>query len=475
MVGARTVLRVGERLGEGSQGVVHLAVLPSGAAVAVKWYRETTASLTQRRAIAALIAHGRPHDAFLWPIDLVTSEQIRGFGYVMPLRDGRFISFAQMLSEPTQPSFRVLATIARELVDAFAALHFSGLSYRDISFGNLFVDPERATVAICDNDNVGTDSAPVAVYGTLRFMAPEIVRGEVAPSTVTDLHSLAVLLFYLFVHGHPLDGARFLDGWSGDGVSGDGASGDGASEEDRALRHYGTAPLFVFDPVDDANRPLPDDPMRVWWRIYPRFLRDLFTTAFTTGLRDASLSGRITEGVWRRTLLRLCDSVERVSGVPGRAFLRRRRTSCPVLELRGGRIRPRPARHQRRQRRHGSRRAADRAPPASKPGVPDCGGHGGTAPRASWRTRGPQSVGGTVDHPPGGRGHQGGGPRSALGGAADDDRLRAGHGGPARSGERRAPDAAMAGRGAAAAAIGSGGRSECQRSGEQRSEGAASE
>jgi eukaryotic-like serine/threonine-protein kinase len=41
----------------------------------------------------------------------------------------------------------------------------------------------------------------------MRFMAPEIIRGEALRSTLTDLHSLAVFLFYLFVRGHPLEGA----------------------------------------------------------------------------------------------------------------------------------------------------------------------------------------------------------------------------------------------------------------------------
>ncbi len=302
MVGAGTTLTVGERLGEGGQGVVHRALLPNGAPFALKWYRPTTDSPEQRDVIASLVAHGRPHPAFLWPIDLVASDDVAGFGYVMPLREPRFISFAQMLSEPRQPPFRVLATIGRELVDAFAALHFGGLCYRDVSFGNLFVDPTTAEVAICDNDNVGLDGGHVAVYGTLRFMAPEIVRLEALPSTVTDLHSLAVLLFYLFVHGHPLDGSRVANTytWGDDGH---------VSEEDLAFTHYGTDPLFVFDPDDASNRPVPGDLMLTWWRIYPAFLQDLFVRAFTTGLRDASLSGRLTEGVWRRALLRLHDCV----------------------------------------------------------------------------------------------------------------------------------------------------------------------
>jgi serine/threonine protein kinase len=45
------------------------------------------------------------------------------------------------------------------------------------------------------------------VLGTPRFMAPEVVRREAAPSDQTDRYSLAVLLFYLLMGGHPLDGA----------------------------------------------------------------------------------------------------------------------------------------------------------------------------------------------------------------------------------------------------------------------------
>ena len=44
--------------------------------------------------------------------------------------------------------------------------------------------------------------------GTPTFMAPEIVRGEAYPSRNTDKYSLAVLLFYMMMLHHPLDGQR---------------------------------------------------------------------------------------------------------------------------------------------------------------------------------------------------------------------------------------------------------------------------
>src|SRR5215471_389021 len=92
MVRAGTPITVGERLGEGGQGVVH-AVTIGGAAYAVKWYRYGQAG-ELRKSIAALVERGRPHRAFYWPIDLVVSDELAGFGYVMPRLEPRFSSFA---------------------------------------------------------------------------------------------------------------------------------------------------------------------------------------------------------------------------------------------------------------------------------------------------------------------------------------------------------------------------------------------
>jgi eukaryotic-like serine/threonine-protein kinase len=300
MVRAGTPVTVGDRLGEGGQGVVH-AVTIGGAPYAVKWYRYAPSS-ELRKSIAALVERGRPHKDFIWPIDLVTSNEVSGFGYVMPRLEPRFSSFAQLVSRPEQPPFRTVITIGRHLITAFEALHSAGLCYRDISFGNLWVDPDAAEVAIIDNDNVGLDSGEVFVWGTLRFMAPEVVRRECAPSSLTDLHSLAVFLFYLFMHGHPLEGVRTDESYSW-------ADNDHHSETDLALRHFGTEPVFIFDPVDHSNPPRPGDPVAVWWRLYPKFFRAVFERAFSAGLRDPSGIGRVAEGVWRRALIRLADCV----------------------------------------------------------------------------------------------------------------------------------------------------------------------
>jgi len=68
---AGTPVLMGERLGEGGQGVVHAAQI-GGASCAVKWYRAVPKPKELRDSVAALIHNGCPHPAFIWPFDLVT-------------------------------------------------------------------------------------------------------------------------------------------------------------------------------------------------------------------------------------------------------------------------------------------------------------------------------------------------------------------------------------------------------------------
>jgi DNA-binding helix-hairpin-helix protein with protein kinase domain len=315
--------------------------MPDGTVVALKWLNNNPWIDAQRRSLSELTRHPRPHPAFAWPIDLVEAPETEGFGYVMPwISPSRFVTLTEMLESP--PPLRVLAGIGRELADAFSKLHASGLCYRDINFGNLRVDPLSVQVAIVDNDNVGVVGGTSFVRGTLRFMAPEVVRGLGEPSTESDLHSLAVFLFYLLVHGHPLEGARVRTSytWREHGH---------ISETDLAVRHFGERPLFIFDPADRSNAPEPGDPTTRWWPIYPRFVQELFERAFGTGLRDSAVGSRVAESEWRRAMVRLGDSVTTCScgasvffdpEYPAKACWRCARTlqSPIVLDIRNRRL-----------------------------------------------------------------------------------------------------------------------------------------
>jgi DNA-binding helix-hairpin-helix protein with protein kinase domain len=286
---------VEQYLGGGGQGEVYRASL-AGQPVALKWYFPTQATAAQRKALETLVQKGAPTAKFLWPIDIAISPRVPGFGYVMPLREPRYRGIVDLMKRRVEPSFRALATAGLGLAHSFLSLHAQGLCYRDISFGNVFFDPQDGDVLICDNDNVTIDGVGHGgVLGTPRFMAPEVVRGEALPSTQTDLWSLAVLLFYMLLVHHPLEGKR--------------EAAIHALDLPAMNRLYGTHALFIYDPRDDSNRPVPGlhDNAIVFWKLYPQFLRELFTRAFTAGVRDPH--GRVRESEWRAALVRLRDAI----------------------------------------------------------------------------------------------------------------------------------------------------------------------
>ncbi|MEP7305869.1 MAG: serine/threonine protein kinase [Acidobacteriota bacterium] len=287
--------RVLRLLGGGGQGEVYLADL-HGKLVALKWYRPIAATPRQQTGLEELVRKGSPDERFLWPLELAFDPQTPGFGYVMLLREPRFKSLYDLMKCRIAPSFRTLATVGLSLSDAFLRLHSQGLCYRDINFGNVFFDPDTGEVLICDNDNVAVDGEDEGVLGTPRFMAPEIVRGDARPTSQSDLFSLAVLLFYIFMVHHPLEGAQ--------------EASIKALDAPAMKWLYGTKPVFIFDPVDRCNAPVPGlhDNAVIYWSIYPQFFRDLFTKAFTDGIRDPR-NGRVRESEWRATMVRLRDSI----------------------------------------------------------------------------------------------------------------------------------------------------------------------
>ena len=284
-------------LGSGGQGEVY-QVRVEDQLMALKWYfpQYIASDSGLRKRLEDAIRKGAPTDRFLWPLELVEDPEKRTFGYLMPLRDPRFKSIAGMMRRHIEPSFRALCTAGFELAHNFLELHSKGLCYRDISHGNVFLDPDTGEICICDNDNVDvTGKADGGVFGTPRFMAPEIVRGEAYPSTETDLFSLAVLLFYMFFLHHPLEGRKEAEIHCFDLPA--------------MKKLYGLEPVFIFDPQDNSNRPVPGlhDNAIIYWEIYPEFLRELFTRAFTDGLRDPE--GRVRESEWRKAFVKLRDSI----------------------------------------------------------------------------------------------------------------------------------------------------------------------
>lgn len=298
--GTLTVL---DFLGGGGQGEVYRVRTDAGER-ALKWYFPSTDGVLQRRIVRDLVERGSPDARFLWPQALV--EDATGFGYLMGLRPPRFVGLPELFSRRVSTGYRALLTACVNLVEAYRGLHAAGIAYRDISWGNVFLDPRTGEVLVCDNDNAIAEGERVTISGTMDFMAPELVcaTDNAQPCTQTDLHALAVLLFMILMNHHPLCGRLELQ--------------IRCLNAEAKTKLFGRDPVFVFDPHDDRNRPLPGEQDTVihTWNAAPASLRALFESVFTTGLRAPD--ERVRESQWRDILARLVDLVMPCQGC-GRA------------------------------------------------------------------------------------------------------------------------------------------------------------
>lgn len=298
---AATVIRC---LGGGGQGQV-FEVDFAGERMAMKWYfpaclgRDPALRQRLRNCIRAAV----PNASFLWPILVLDpSPQSRGslhiaapsFGYMMKLRPPHYVGAVEHIAGRTSISLRNVLRAAFFLAEAFHALHSKGLCYKDISLGNLFLDPASGQILICDNDNVDVNGSELGgVRGTSGFMAPEVLLGRARPCTSSDLFSLAVLIFRLLTRHDPFRGRLELQIRCLDDLA--------------RRRLYGEDPVFIFDGQDSRNRPDPIEhpaPL-LTWPIYPPHLQELFQQSLGVGARDPAR--RAYTGQWLKVLARCLD------------------------------------------------------------------------------------------------------------------------------------------------------------------------
>ncbi|MBN2795051.1 MAG: serine/threonine protein kinase [Clostridia bacterium] len=290
-----TVLTIVKFLGSGGQGEVYEVATPQ-ARLALKWYFVQTGTDKQKNTIKKLVSTGKPDERYLWPIALAEVHGKKSFGYLMPLRPPQFSNIVDLMKRRIEPSFDAVVTACIQLADSFHKLHEKALCYRDISFGNFFFHGRTGDILICDNDNVThTAIQDAGVLGTPRFMAPEIVRGDIKPNIQSDLFSLSVLIFYMLMMHHPLEGKQ--------------EASIKCFDLPAMTKLYGEQPIFIFDPLNRSNRPLPGyhDNALAFWPIYTEKVRQTFIKTFTQGLRMPSV--RPSEKIWRDILIDLKNSI----------------------------------------------------------------------------------------------------------------------------------------------------------------------
>jgi len=277
-----------EYLAEGGQGEVY-KVDYDGKQCALKWYKRPVPPDVFYENLASNVKKGAPNEHYLWPL-MLTAKYKGSYGYIMELRPQKYHEFGEFLLNRVRfKSYETMLTAAINIVESFRLLHSKGYSYQDVNEGGFFINPMDGDVLICDNDNVAPYGINLGVKGMPRYMAPEVVLDQTRPNTHSDRFSLAILLFRLFYIDHPLEGKYTIQYPLTDAIG---------------AQLYGVNPQFVYDPMNDKNRPDPVAQPNVIkrWGMYPPDLQMTFTKAFTKGMKD--INNRITEVEWEETLVR---------------------------------------------------------------------------------------------------------------------------------------------------------------------------
>jgi len=204
-----------ERLGGGGMATVWMAEdTRLGRRVAVKVISDALAAqapYVERFRREARIAAGLSHPNLVKVYDF-GSDGERPF-LVMEYIEGAVLG----RGSAERPAARAQVdseTLARELLDALGHIHAAGIVHRDVKPANVLVGPDarpRLTdfgIAQADDWTGLTETGQV--IGTLKYLAPEVARGQPA-TPQSDLYSLGVLLSEVSAGDRSPNLARLID------------------------------------------------------------------------------------------------------------------------------------------------------------------------------------------------------------------------------------------------------------------------
>jgi Protein kinase domain len=190
------IYRLLGRLGEGGQGVVFLAVSPTGSRVAVKLLPPTTDPLVRSRFLKEVAAAQR--------VARFCTAQVLDAGIFerRPFIVSEYVSgpsLVEVIEQYGPRSAAVLERIAVATLTALGAVHAAGMVHRDFKPGNVLLGPDGPVVidfglAAVPGMTTTGPSGQTAV-GTPAFMAPEQLAGK-RVTAAADMWSWAVTIAY---------------------------------------------------------------------------------------------------------------------------------------------------------------------------------------------------------------------------------------------------------------------------------------
>jgi serine/threonine protein kinase len=188
----------------GSAEVWHALDTTTGEEVAVKRlhpivFSDAAGLARLKREFEALRSLDEPHIVRVRALEIADDEAALILDYV----PGRSLADRLAAGPPLQPVEAV--AIARDIAAALTAAHAAGIVHRDVTPGNILLDPTdgaRLTdFGIALGGGAESVTATGQLMGTMRFLAPEQLRG--APATrASDLHALAAVTYEMLA-GRP--------------------------------------------------------------------------------------------------------------------------------------------------------------------------------------------------------------------------------------------------------------------------------
>ena len=260
---------------------------------------------------------------FCWPTDLVVLPE---FGIVSPAYPKSFFfeegasqfldlkgkdkksnwftsSNRRFLNKSELGDFRSMIQMSLLLARSIRRLHQAGLAHSDLSNNNVLIDPKSGNCVVIDIDTLVVPGLfPPEVAGTRGYIAPEVLSTmeldrddprRMIPSSVTDLHALAVLIYEYLFFRHPLMGPKIY-------------STESAERDD----YLGLGPMatFIEHPEDTSNRP---SALKTTIKDLGPVMEKLFLRAFVDGLHNPALRPSAME--WERGLVKTWDLLHKCS------------------------------------------------------------------------------------------------------------------------------------------------------------------
>jgi CHASE2 domain-containing sensor protein len=198
--------RIIRALGRGGMGTVYLAedLVLGESGVAIKVLHRggpEDHAATNRFLREVRLTHKIQHENVVRTFDF--GQDGDSIFYTMEYLSGQSLQVA--ISEGGLP-YRTVIDMAGQLMRGLAAVHAVGVVHRDLKPANVIVSGD-GTLKITDFGIARSSAAPATmfasdVFGTLRYVAPEVLRGE-PTSHAVDFYALGVVLFELLTGTAP--------------------------------------------------------------------------------------------------------------------------------------------------------------------------------------------------------------------------------------------------------------------------------